>query len=312
MMKSVIARARDHDEHMNAPSISVVVPVYNRSHCVGKAIRSVLDQDHAVHEILVVDDGSSDDLISALEPFGERVRLVRHPTNQGAAAARNTGVQQAAGDFVAFLDSDDVWKPDKLTRQIDFMHRLSVDASCTGFEIVSARDGASPIEAWRPYPQTLSTGELIWGCYTSPGSTLVACRDVLSRAGGYDVSFPRYEDWDLLLRLAGLSPKGVGFLNAPLATIHLGTHLDPERALVGLDLIVERHYAALRSRDPRLARRLRSAVAFNKASVHSFARRRFRMVAELAKSFLLCPVGNWPFRVILGGASSVFVSRRGH
>lgn len=295
---------------MNTPSISAIVPVYNRSHCVGRAIRSVLDQDHVVHEILVVDDGSSDDLISAIEPFGERVRLVQHPTNQGAAAARNTGIQQAAGDLVAFLDSDDVWKTDKLARQVDFMRRLSLDASCTGFEVVSARNGASPIEAWRPYPEILSTGELVWGCYSSPGSTLVARRDVLGRAGGYDVSFPRYEDWDLLLRLASHSSNGLGFLNMPLATIHLGTHLDPERALLGLDLIVERHHSALQSREPRLARRLRSAVAFNKASVHSFARRPFRMAAELAKSFLLCPVGNWPFRVILGGTSSTFVLRR--
>jgi glycosyltransferase involved in cell wall biosynthesis len=292
---------------MTSPSISVVVPVYNRSHCVGRAIRSVLDQDHPVHEILVVDDGSSDDLIAALKPFGERVRVVRHPTNQGAAAARNAGFQQAAGDFVAFLDSDDVWKPGKLTQQIDFMRRLSLDASCTGFEIISARDGASPTQAWRPYPETLSTTELVWGCYTSPGSTLVVCRDVLSRAGGYDASFPRYEDWDLLLRLAALSLNGVGFLKAPLATIHLGRHLDPEQALLGLERIVKRHYAALQNRDPRLARRFRSAVAFNKAYVHSFAGRWICVVVELAKSFLLCPANNWPLRVILG---SILVPRR--
>ena len=104
--------------------ISVIMPIWNRAHSAGKAIDSALAQalppGYAL-EIIVVDDGSSDQPEAALARFGEAIKLVRHPRNLGAAAARNTGCEAARGEYIAFLDSDAKWLPGKLFAPIAFM-----------------------------------------------------------------------------------------------------------------------------------------------------------------------------------------------
>src|SRR5688572_3852876 len=106
-----------------SPTVSAVIPAFNRSHCIARAIDSVMQQRLPVSELLVVDDGSTDHLRDCLGVLAERVSLIRHETNLGSAAARNTGIRNAQGEFVAFLDSDDTWKPDKLEKQLAFMHQ---------------------------------------------------------------------------------------------------------------------------------------------------------------------------------------------
>jgi glycosyltransferase involved in cell wall biosynthesis len=103
------------------PTVSVIIPYYNRAHTIGRAIDSVLRQTMSDFEILVVDDASSDEVTVALAPYAgdARVRLLRHAANRGPGAARNTGVAAARGRFVAFLDSDDLWLPTKLARQTE-------------------------------------------------------------------------------------------------------------------------------------------------------------------------------------------------
>lgn len=106
---------------MTRPLVSVIIPCYNRSKIVGRAIRSVFDQSMTDWELVIVDDASTDseelrNVISNLDD--SRVRLVRHETNRFAAAARNTGVREARGAFIAFLDSDDEWLPEKLEKQL--------------------------------------------------------------------------------------------------------------------------------------------------------------------------------------------------
>ena len=102
------------------PLVSVIIPCYNRAAIVGQAIRSVQQQSFRDWELVIVDDGSSDDLDAELAAYSqdERIRLVRHPKNLGEPAARNTGISAALGRFIAFLDSDDEWLPTKLERQV--------------------------------------------------------------------------------------------------------------------------------------------------------------------------------------------------
>lgn len=97
-----------------AELFSVVIPAYNASRFIGAAVASVLDQTYGDVEIIVVDDCSTDDTARELERFGDGIRVVRHETNKGASEARNTGVRQCRGELVAFLDSDDLWVPQKL------------------------------------------------------------------------------------------------------------------------------------------------------------------------------------------------------
>jgi glycosyltransferase involved in cell wall biosynthesis len=103
------------------PLVSVVVPCYNRSHFIERAVESVRSQTLQDWELIIVDDGSSDDIVGALAAYqdDDRIRLVRHAHNRGEPAARNTGIAAARGRFIAFLDSDDVWMPMKLARQAE-------------------------------------------------------------------------------------------------------------------------------------------------------------------------------------------------
>ena len=280
-----------------APRVTAIVPAYNRSHCIVQAVESVLAQTSPPSEILVVDDASTDNLAEALAPFGARVRLIRHETNRGPSAARNTGLEAATGDLVAFLDSDDLWHAEKQEKQLAFMARLGLVASCTGFETISS--GVAR-EAWRPYGETLSERDAAWGCYTSPGSTLVARRDALMSCGGYDPDFARFEDWDLMLRLVSANPGRVGFLNEALASIHLGSNVSRPEWHVGLDRMLAKHGHLLHARDPQLHRALLSGIAFNRAAVFAGQRQWYGAGRELLRSFQIVPSGNWPFRVILG------------
>lgn len=280
------------------PTISAVIPAYNRNHCIGRAVDSVLRQTLPASELLIVDDGSSDDLASSLGSLADRIRILRHPENLGAAAARNTGIEEARGEFIAFLDSDDTWKPDKLERQIAFMRQRDLDFCCTGFEIADPGQ-ASARSAWRPYPETLHLNHFTWGCFTGPGSTFIARCSLLKSYRGYDTRFARLEDWDLMLRLAEANSKGIGFLNEPLSTVYAGARPQPEKVLLSLDRLLQVHHDSLSQKNRQLARNLRSAVAFHRASVHADARNWAATANELARCFFLAPRGNWPLRVIL-------------
>ena len=280
------------------PSISVVVPVYNRSHSIARAINSVLAQSVTPDEIIVVDDGSTDNLASALEPFSDRVRIIRHASNMGAGGARNTGVSAATGELIAFLDSDDAWTQHKLASQMAFMQKHALSTSCTGFEIITDKKSVSRI-AWRPYGEILGVSDFAWGCYISPGSTLLSSRDFFLKSGAFDDRFQRFEDWDLMLRMVETSDNAFGFLNKLLATIYLERKIGSESWLAALDMLQEKHEGSLKERSKSLPRKLRSGVAFNRASVFATQRNWEAVTRELSKAILFAPFGNWPFRVIL-------------
>jgi len=104
----------------SAPLVSVVMPAYNVAWCVGRAVDSVLAQDYERRELIVVNDGSTDETRALLAGYGERVTVIDQE-NRGMSAARNAGIRRARGDYVAFLDADDRWLPGKLSRQVELM-----------------------------------------------------------------------------------------------------------------------------------------------------------------------------------------------
>src|SRR5919197_5607580 len=112
-MRVIAPPARSAVERRRPPSFSVIIPAYQAASTVGDAVSSALAQTYPAHEVIVVDDGSTDDLAGALSTFAGRIRLIRKE-NGGAASARNAGVAAAEGEFVAFLDADDVYGPRRL------------------------------------------------------------------------------------------------------------------------------------------------------------------------------------------------------
>jgi GT2 family glycosyltransferase len=190
------AAAAAPPETFNALPISVVIPAYNRSDLLPRALRAVAAQTHHPAEVIVVDDASADDTAAVAKSLGARVVL--HPENRGAAAARNTGIAEATGEWVALLDSDDEWRPD---------HLASLWASRADHVLVSASalaTGSPPqvIGAPRGRPVVIdSPAALIY-----PGNSIVATgamvrRDVALAAGGFDTELRYAEDFDLWLRV---------------------------------------------------------------------------------------------------------------
>ena len=201
-----------------APLISVIIPVHNRADLIGKAVASVLAQSLPDFELLVVDDGPTDDRAGALARFADsRTRLRPHRPRRGAGAARNTGIAAARGRYCAFLDSDDYWLPTKLERQLAFMQAPSTQGpiSCTNFRIITRYHPEGEV---RDQVRSLTFRHMLFGCTASPGSTLMAERAFLQDIGLYDADLPRLEDWDLLLRAARRAP--VNILDETLAVVH--------------------------------------------------------------------------------------------
>ena len=115
--------------------VSIVVPVFNAQRCIADTINSCLGQDHEDLELLLVDDGSTDDSVSVMESFAsDRVRILKNTNEKGAAGARNTGIDAARGRYVAFIDADDLWAKDKLSKQVAFMKENDAAFSFTGYE----------------------------------------------------------------------------------------------------------------------------------------------------------------------------------
>ncbi len=188
------------------PRISVVIPTYNRSAQVPDAIRCVLEQSLPPHEVIVIDDGSTDDTTEALAQLLGKIRYIR-TENRGVSAARNLGIREATGDWIAFQDSDDTWHPDKLRRQAECV-------AANGAKVcfcVCTNEAGEPIDGMGAMDPDLSLG----GCafyptgdfriFKRPGhpvlQTMLARKTELLELGGFDESLRVAEDHELIHRL---------------------------------------------------------------------------------------------------------------
>lgn len=200
------------------PAVSVVIPAYNAAWCVRKAIDSVLAQDFRDFELIVVDDGSTDDTAAVLSAYGNAIRIV-HQVNGGLSNARNTGIRESRGEFVAFLDADDWWLPGKLGRQVELMR----NRPDLGFSSTTARvedpDGKL-VNVWACAQWQGSFLVHLFGSnadVAGSGSAVVARRELFQRAGYFDESLRSLEDIDMWMRLAAVADYAC--LEEPLTII---------------------------------------------------------------------------------------------
>lgn len=197
------------------PTFSVVVAAWQAAATVGVAVRSALEQTEAPLEVVVCDDGSTDDLAGALAPFGSRVRLL-HQAHAGGAAARNTAAEQTTGDFVALLDADDTWSPDRLRRLGDLAAaRPDLDLLTTdAWLVVDGRRHGRFGEAGGGFAVHDQPTEILRRDFLF--SHLAVRRTTWRRLGGFDEELPRGHDWDFCVR-ALLSGSRAGCVDEPLA-----------------------------------------------------------------------------------------------
>lgn len=229
---------------MSAPRISVVLPAFNSRRTLGDALASALEQTFDELEIIVVDDGSTDRTADvAMANDNPRVRLVRHDRNLGTAAARNSGVAVARGRFVAFLDSDDCWFPEKLETQFALLEAAGGDAAVPGsvHSVLLRRPAGQISRHLLPVDLDLRR-DLMWGCRLCPGSTLLVTRDCLDAVGPFDATLERLEDWDWLLRFSERYRLAVA--SAPLASVRHPSRATLEQVNAALRILRVKHVAA--------------------------------------------------------------------
>jgi glycosyltransferase involved in cell wall biosynthesis len=199
------------------PQISVIIPTYNRQELVVAALQSVLAQTITGFEIIIVDDGSTDQTEQRLQPYLDRIRYVKQ-ANQGVAAARNTGVRHAHGELLCFLDSDDLWLPTKLEKQLDWAgahpEYALIATEIQGIDAAGRPTGARKADMYQ-IQNGLVAERLLFGNWIQT-STVMVRRAALERAGGFDEDVGQFgEDWLLWMRIAAESP--IYFLPEALA-----------------------------------------------------------------------------------------------
>jgi glycosyltransferase involved in cell wall biosynthesis len=249
------------------PKVSVIIPTFNRAHILGRAIERVLGQTYADLELRVIDDGSSEGPAELLKNFPDaRLRYLQQPRNLGVSAARNRGIQEAHGEWLAFLDSDDLWLAQKLERQFAALQGVDCVASyCCLLRI----DGE--IQTRIPYrADTINSGAKPWPSLLMDGlwfsQTWLVPRRVVIAAGLFDERMNIWEDWDLFLRIALQGPVH----HLPEILVHsavshdslVGQHQNRPRSL----RILQEKHAALFQRDPTVA------------AHHAYTRARFELL----------------------------------
>jgi len=202
------------------PTVSVIIPTYNRAHTLGRAIDSVLRQTHPADEIIIVDDGSTDKTAALLENYTGLIHLEQ--TNAGVSIARNTGIAQASSSWIAFLDSDDEWMPSKLQHQLATIAEQPQTRICHTDEIW-IRNGRRV----NPAKKHTKAGGWIYSmclplCAISPSAVMIH-QSLFDSLGTFDTDLPACEDYDLWLRLCSHWP--VTYIEKPLLYKY-GGHAD--------------------------------------------------------------------------------------
>lgn len=202
--------------------ISVIIPTFNRSRMVMRAVDSAVKQSQAALEVIVVDDASEDDTLDALQEFGDDIRIIALERNLGVSNARNQGIQAASGDWLAFLDSDDVWQRKKLETQSVF-HDQNPTLKISQCDEIWIRNGVRV----NPMRKHAKLGGWIFmdslpRCIVSPSAVIIH-RSIFEEVGLFDTNLPACEDYDLWLRIS--KHHEIGFLPKHLLSRY-GGHED--------------------------------------------------------------------------------------
>ncbi len=245
------------------PKVSVIIPTYNRAHLVGRAIQSVLDQTYRDFELIIVDDCSTDNTYEVVTGFhDERLRYIRHDKNRGASAARNTGIREARGRYVAFQDSDDEWLPEKLEKQIEVFDTASPEVGVvyTGFWRIQ-----DDKRIYIPSPEIKPKGgdihDILLQVNLIGTPVTVLKRECFEKVGMFDEELPKLVDWELWIRVSKYYE--FSFIDEPLAIAYRTPDSVSEQSNItqalALKSILKKHFEDIK-KDRRLLARYYSYI----------------------------------------------------
>lgn len=226
-------------------TVSVIIPTYNRAHLVGRAIQSVLNQTYQDFELIIVDDGSTDntdDIIKEFQKKDKRIKYIRHEKNKGGSAARNSGIKVSRGEYIAFLDSDDEWFIEKLKRQMKFFKNASPEVSVvyTGF-IYKDELGGNTCKQYIPKKRCYIYEDILAENCVGTTSTVLIKRKCFEKVEIFDENLPSCQDWEMWIRIA--KEYQFDFIEDPLVTYHIHKSrisTDLEAEIKGITIIINK------------------------------------------------------------------------
>ena len=187
------------------PTVSVIIPTYNRAHLIDRAITSVLNQTYQDLEIIVIDDGSTDNTEEVIRSFPDkRVNYIKHKKNKGVSSARNTGIKVAKGKYIAFLDSDDEWLSEKLGKQIKVLQNKSPEVGVAYSDVLYIDENGKNMnrKLLNPKKEGYIYEDLLGGNCVGTPSTLLIKKECFNRVGLFDDLLNGQGDWDMWIRIA--------------------------------------------------------------------------------------------------------------
>jgi teichuronic acid biosynthesis glycosyltransferase TuaG len=275
-----------------APRVSAIIPTYNYARYAAAAVESALSQSFKDLEIVVVDDGSTDETAETLRPFGRCIRYIRQ-AHRGLAAARNMGIRVSRGRYLAFLDSDDLWLPDKTSMQIAQLDPNPAVGLvyCEAALFTEASPTEIPHSYWAHHPSGRILPSLLRHNVV-PSPTPMVRREMFDQVGLFDESLGACEDWDMWIRIAQVSE--FGYVDRVLAKYRLHSanmSLDHERMMRNRFRVLEKAFAAagVSAEARRLRRSIVSRWHADYALHHFYAERYEQARREVIRAVVLDP-----------------------
>ncbi len=199
--------------------VSVIIPTYNRAPVIKKSVESVLKQTYADMEVIIVDDGSTDDTKHVIREIQDkRIKYINYKTNHGPSYARNEGIRNATAEFIAFNDSDDIWNPLKLEKQMKILENKEIDMVFCQYSINNSKVELVPSNDDILIQTSKNYFDVLLGANRIGTPTAIIKKEKINEVGGFNESLKSWEDWDFFLKIA---KKGkIFFLNEPLVEVY--------------------------------------------------------------------------------------------
>lgn len=241
----------------NDPTVSVVLPTYNRAGSIHMSVESILSQTFQDFELIIVDDGSTDDTEAVIHTIDDsRVKYIKCDRNYGATHARNVGIQIASGQYVAFQDSDDQWLPEKLRKQVEVLHSAKKNVGVVYnayWRVIDNKRIYMPVDIPNTENANAILAELFFLFVATP--TVLVKKECFGRSGVFDERLSRLQEWELWIRMS--QDYKFEYINEALVTSYYQSQsitANHESLVISFDLILKKHGQILHHDRNRLAK----------------------------------------------------------